>query len=111
MYVHSTVFTLDHFKYLGLFMISYLVNNLFINFFRNEKVKYLSFFIFFIEELKINIYFDPALGCRVINCPVPLENDFSLIKGFLFAVRGQLVCLGIFYLMLVLRWKKLDLIM
>ena len=79
-------------------MVSYLVNNLFINFFRNEKVKYLSFFIFFIGELKLNIYFDPALGCKVINWLVPSENDFNLIEEFLFVVIGQLVCLGIFCL-------------
>jgi hypothetical protein len=75
------------------------------------KVEYLSFFIFFIKELKMNIYFNPALGCKVINFPLPLENDFNLIKGFLFAARVLLVCLEIFCLMLVPHWKKLDLIM
>lgn len=98
-------------KNLGLLMISYLVNNLFVNFFRNEKVKYLFFFIFFIKGLKMNIYFNPALSCRVIDSPLPSENGFNLIKGFLFVVRVQLVYLKIFCLRLVPRWKELDLIM
>jgi hypothetical protein len=99
--VRSIVFTLNHFKYLGLFKISYLVNNWFINSFINAKVEYLSFFTFFVKELKMNIYFNPALGCKAANFPLSLENDFNLIKGFLFVEREQLVCLEIFCLMLV----------
>ena len=85
-------------------MVSCLVNNLFKSFFKNEKVIYLFFFIFFVMGLGI-IYFNPALGCRVISCPLPSESGFSLIMGFLFVVRGRLVCLEIFCLRLVLHWK------
>jgi len=86
-------------------MVSCLGNNLFKSFFKNEKVKYLSFFIFFVMGLGMNIYFNPALGCRVISCPLPSESGFSLIMEFLFVVRGRLVCLEIFCLRLVLHWK------
>jgi hypothetical protein len=59
----------------------------------------------------MNFYFNPALSCKVINFPLPLENGFNLIKGFLFAVKVLRVFLKIFCLMLVPHWIKLDLIM
>jgi hypothetical protein len=59
----------------------------------------------------MNICFNPALSYMVINFPLPWENDFNLIKGFLFVIREQLACLKIFCLRLVLRWKVFNLIM